>query len=110
MGSYPSVLSCLPEDSVVCVNPPFTDAYLADVMSRLEEFKWRFRLRIAIPIQDMPWRSKLYESLPRAQVLRAYYDASDQNHDHHETFRENETFREEEQVAASLLFPQSAAG
>ena len=33
------------EAQVVCINPPFTEAYLADVMSRLPELKLRFRLR-----------------------------------------------------------------
>ena len=30
---------------MVCINPPFTEAYLADVMARLAELKLRFRLR-----------------------------------------------------------------
>jgi len=76
IGSYPSVLSFLPVNSVVAVNPPFTEAYLADVMARLAELKLRFRLRIAIPIQEMPWRKKLQSSLPGAALLRTYYDAS----------------------------------
>jgi len=76
LGSYPSVLSVLPIDTVVCVNPPFTEAYLADVMARLGELKLRFRLRLAVPIQDMPWRKKLQNSLPSAQLLTTYYDAS----------------------------------
>lgn len=80
MGSYPSVLNSLPDNSIVCVNPPFTDAYLADVMERVDEFKTRFRLRIAIPVKDSPWRAKLAAALPGAQVLRAYFDASDQKH------------------------------
>jgi len=76
IGSYPSVLQFLPVNSVVCVNPPFTEAYLADVMARLAELKLRFRLRIAIPIQEMPWRKKLHSSLPSAELLKTYYDAS----------------------------------
>merc|ERR1712107_900992 len=55
-------------------------AYLADVMARLAELKLRFRLRIAIPIQEMPWRKKLHSSLPSAELLRTYYDASSENH------------------------------
>lgn len=78
MGSYPSVLPFLPRGAVVCVNPPFTDEYLTDVMSHLEEIKGKFRLRIAVPVQDAPWRGKLYSALPRAQVLSSYYDSSDQ--------------------------------
>jgi hypothetical protein len=50
LGSYPSVLSVLPVDACVCVNPPFTEAYLADVMARLGELKLRFRIRLAVPI------------------------------------------------------------
>lgn len=79
IGAYPSVLSFLPVNSIVCVNPPFTEAYLADVMARLAELKLRFRLRIAVPIQEMPWRKKLQSSLPSAQLLRTYYDASSEN-------------------------------
>jgi hypothetical protein len=78
LGSYPSVLSVLPIDTVVCVNPPFTEAYLADVMARLGELKLRFRLRLAVPIQDMPWRKKLQNSLPSAQLLHTYYDATNE--------------------------------
>mmetsp|Transcript_62204 Transcript_62204/g.161342 ORF Transcript_62204/g.161342 Transcript_62204/m.161342 type:complete len:460 (-) Transcript_62204:1018-2397(-) len=80
IGSYPSVLQYLPVNSIVCVNPPFTEAYLSDVMARLAELKLRFRLRIAIPIQEMPWRKKLHSSLPSAELLRTYYDASSENH------------------------------
>lgn len=80
IGSYPTVLQFLPVNSVVCVNPPFTDAYLADVMARLAELKLRFRLRIAIPIQEMPWRKKLNSSLPAAELLLTYYDASMEQH------------------------------
>lgn len=76
IGAYPSVLSFLPVNSVVCVNPPFTEAYLSDVMARLAELKLRFRLRIAVPIQDASWRKKLLSSLPSAQLLTTYYDAS----------------------------------
>jgi len=78
IGSYPAVMSFLPVNSVVAVNPPFTEAYLADVMARLAELKLRFRLRIAIPIQEMPWRKKLQSSMPGAQLLTRYYDASSQ--------------------------------
>jgi len=80
IGSYPSVLQFLPVNSIVCVNPPFTEAYLADVMDRLAELKLRFRLRIAVPIQEMPWRKKLASSLPSAELLKTYYDASTENH------------------------------
>jgi len=80
IGSYPSVLQFLPVNSVVCVNPPFTEAYLADVMGRLAELKLRFRLRIAIPIQETAWRKKLHTSLPAAELLRRYYDASSEKH------------------------------
>lgn len=80
IGSYPSVLSFLPVNSVVCVNPPFTEAYLSDVMERLGELKLRFRLRIAVPIQEMPWRKRLQSSLPSAQLLKTYYDASMESH------------------------------
>lgn len=76
IGSYPTVLSILPVDSVVCVNPPFTEAYLADVMGKLAELKLRFRLRLAVPIQEVPWRKKLLNSLPSAELLTSYYDAS----------------------------------
>jgi len=79
IGSYPSVLSFLPVNSIVCVNPPFTEAYLADVMARLAELKLRFRLRIAVPIQEVPWRKNLQSSLPSAQLLKTYYDASSEN-------------------------------
>jgi len=76
IGSYPSVIDYLPVNSVVCINPPFTEAYLADVMARLGELKLRFRLRIAIPIQEAAWRKKLHSSLPQPQLLKTYYDAS----------------------------------
>lgn len=80
IGKYPSVMSLLPVNSIVCVNPPFTEAYLADVMSHLAELKLRYRLRISIPIQDCPWRKKLQSSLPSAQLLTTYYDASAETH------------------------------
>lgn len=76
IGSYPTVMSVLPVDAIVCVNPPFTEAYLADVMARLAELKLRFRLRLAVPILDVPWRKKLQSALPSATLLRTYYDAS----------------------------------
>jgi len=76
LGSYPSVLTVMPIHGVVCVNPPFTEAYLADVMARLGELKLRFRLRLAVPIQDCSWRKKLKNSLTGAQLLHTYYDAS----------------------------------
>lgn len=76
IGSYPSVIDHLPVDSVVCINPPFTEAYLADVMARLAELKLRFRLRMAIPILEAPWRKKLHSSLPVPQLLKTYYDAT----------------------------------
>lgn len=76
IGSYPSVLSILPSHSVICVNPPFTEAYLEDVMMRLGDLKHRFRLRLAVPILDTAWRAKLRNSLPTAQLLQTYYDAS----------------------------------
>jgi len=76
IGSYPSVIDYLPVDSVVCINPPFTEAYLADVMARLAELKLRFRLRIAVPILEAPWRKKLQSSLPVPQLLKTYYDAT----------------------------------
>lgn len=80
MGSYPSVLSSLPDNSVVEINPPFTAVFLADVMSRLDELKSRFRLRIAVPIQDAPWRAKLLDSLPNAELLKTYWDNSSETH------------------------------
>jgi len=76
IGSYPSVIDYLPVNSVVCINPPFTEAYLADVMARLAELKLRFRLRIAVPILEAPWRKKLHSSLPVPQLLKTYYDAT----------------------------------
>ncbi|CAK9061568.1 DNA-directed RNA polymerase IV subunit 1 (DNA-directed RNA polymerase D subunit 1) (AtNRPD1a) (Nuclear RNA polymerase D 1a) (Protein RNA-DIRECTED DNA METHYLATION DEFECTIVE 3) (Protein SILENCING DEFECTIVE 4) (Protein SILENCING MOVEMENT DEFICIENT 2) (RNA polymerase IV subunit 1a) (POL IV 1a) [Durusdinium trenchii] len=76
IGSYPSVIDHLPVDSVVCINPPFTEAYLADVMARLAELKLRFRLRMAVPILEAPWRKKLHSSLPVPQLLKTYYDAT----------------------------------
>lgn len=76
IGCYPFVLEQMPVNSVVCVNPPFTEAYLDNVMARLAELKLRFRLRMAIPIIDAPWRAKLMRSLPEAQLLKTYYDAS----------------------------------
>ncbi|CAL1171456.1 unnamed protein product [Cladocopium goreaui] len=85
IGSYPTVIDHLPVNSVVCINPPFTDgavgffggeAYLADVMARLAELKLRFRLRMAVPILEAPWRKKLHSSLPVPQLLKTYYDAT----------------------------------
>lgn len=76
IGSYPSVLEHLPVNSVLCINPPFTEAYLADVMARLPELKLRFRLRIAVPILEAPWRKKLQTALPVPQILKTYYDAT----------------------------------
>merc|ERR1740139_1631713 len=49
-------------------------------MSRLAELKLRFRLRISVPIQEKQWRKKLNSSLPSAQLLSRYYDASSEIH------------------------------
>lgn len=76
MGSYPAVLQRLPPGAVVSVNPPFTQAYLADVMARLPRLKSRFRLRVVMPIKDAPWRKDLCHELPSAKLFHAYYDAS----------------------------------
>ena len=38
-------------------------------MARLAELKLRFRLRMAIPILEAPWRKKLHSSLPVPQYL-----------------------------------------
>ena len=38
-------------------------------MARLAELKLRFRLRMAIPILEAPWRKKLHSSLPVPQHL-----------------------------------------
>lgn len=78
LGSYPSVLTVLPTNAVVCVNPPFTELYLGDVMARLGELKLRFRLRLAVPVQDASWRKKLVKALPSAKLLTTYYDATNQ--------------------------------
>eukprot|EP00747_Dinoflagellata_sp_TGD_P052107 gnl/TRDRNA2_/TRDRNA2_147722_c0_seq1.p1 gnl/TRDRNA2_/TRDRNA2_147722_c0~~gnl/TRDRNA2_/TRDRNA2_147722_c0_seq1.p1 ORF type:complete len:478 (-),score=69.13 gnl/TRDRNA2_/TRDRNA2_147722_c0_seq1:359-1762(-) len=76
MGAYPHVLAKIPKDAVVCANPPFTDKYLADVMARIPEMKQRFRLRLAIPVLEAPWRKSLRELFPGAELLCTYYDAS----------------------------------
>jgi hypothetical protein len=41
---------------VLCINPPFTEAYLADVMARLPELKLRFRLRRSVNV-GFPWEN-----------------------------------------------------
>jgi hypothetical protein len=38
-------------------------------MARLAELKLRFRLRMAVPILEAPWRKKLHSSLPVPQRL-----------------------------------------
>ena len=50
-------------------DPGHQEAYLADVMARLAELKLRFRLRMAVPILEAPWRKKLHSSLPVPQRL-----------------------------------------
>ena len=60
----------LPVNSVVCINPPFTEAYLADVMARLAELKLRFRLRMAVPILEAPWRKKLHSASAQRELYR----------------------------------------
>mmetsp|Transcript_95366 Transcript_95366/g.269901 ORF Transcript_95366/g.269901 Transcript_95366/m.269901 type:complete len:764 (-) Transcript_95366:34-2325(-) len=77
MGAYPDVIPRIPANAVVCVNPPFTDAYLRDVMGRLPELQERFRLRAAIPIKSASWRDRLTSLLPSATILQNYYDASE---------------------------------
>eukprot|EP00929_Paragymnodinium_shiwhaense_P003939 TRINITY_DN10465_c0_g1_i9.p1 TRINITY_DN10465_c0_g1~~TRINITY_DN10465_c0_g1_i9.p1 ORF type:complete len:708 (+),score=61.71 TRINITY_DN10465_c0_g1_i9:266-2389(+) len=77
IGSYPSVLQNLPANSIVCINPPFTDAYLEDVMRRVPDMKKRFRVRIAMPILEKSWRNKLMSELPSARLLKTFYDASE---------------------------------
>jgi len=76
MGSYPSVISSLPENSIVEINPPFTDVFLADVMSRVEELKLKFRVKIAVPIKDTPWRKTMNDHLPNPDLLKTYWDNS----------------------------------
>lgn len=80
IGRYPSVIQTLPHDAIVCVNPPFTELYLDDVMGRLAELKIRFRLRLAIPIRDAHWRGKLNRCLPDAKLDKKYYNASDEQY------------------------------
>ena len=76
MGSYPSAILEMPDNSIVGVSPPYTDAYLADVMERLPQMKVRFQLRTVIQLRSAPWRESVASLLPSAQLLYDYYDAS----------------------------------
>jgi hypothetical protein len=78
IGCYPSVMEVIPTGAIVCINPPFTEAYLNNVMERLAVFKLKFRCRIAVPIWDTPWRKRLQGAMPGAQLVQTYYNASEQ--------------------------------
>ncbi|CAK0892160.1 unnamed protein product, partial [Prorocentrum cordatum] len=76
-GSYPAVLDIFPEDAVVGVNPPFSDAYLEHVVGQsLERIVSRFRkVHLWVPIREAPWRSQLHR-LRGATFVNRFWDAT----------------------------------
>lgn len=76
-GSYPDVLDTWPEDIVVAVNPPFSDAYLDHVFGQnLERIVSRFKkVRLFAPVRDAPWRSQL-RRLSGARFVHGFWDVT----------------------------------
>jgi len=77
LGSYPDVLDLIPDDSVVAVHPPFTEAYLDHLMNwSLDSMVSRFReLRLVVPVREAPWRGQLTR-LKGASFLRQLWDVA----------------------------------
>mmetsp|Transcript_48449 Transcript_48449/g.85419 ORF Transcript_48449/g.85419 Transcript_48449/m.85419 type:complete len:708 (-) Transcript_48449:56-2179(-) len=75
VGTYPAVLSQLSSNTILCVNPPFTLGYITDVILRLQKMKSEFRLHIAMPIKQVPFKRELYALLPGATDLSKFVDS-----------------------------------
>lgn len=77
LGSYPGVLDVFPEEAVVRVNPPWSEAYLEHVMGQsLERIVGRFRkVHLWVPIREAPWRSQLHR-LRGATFAKQFWDAT----------------------------------
>lgn len=76
-GSYPDVIDMWPEDIVVAVNPPFSDAYLDHVFGKnLERIVDRFKkVRLFAPVREAPWRAQLHR-LTGARFVHQFWDAT----------------------------------
>eukprot|EP00930_Biecheleria_cincta_P027688 TRINITY_DN1939_c0_g6_i1.p1 TRINITY_DN1939_c0_g6~~TRINITY_DN1939_c0_g6_i1.p1 ORF type:complete len:653 (+),score=123.27 TRINITY_DN1939_c0_g6_i1:133-2091(+) len=76
-GSYPDILDMWPEDIVVAVNPPFSDAYLDHVFGKnLERIVGCFKkVRLFAPVRDAPWRAQLHR-LCGARFVHQFWDAT----------------------------------
>lgn len=74
-GSYPEVIDKFPEGAVVGVNPPFSDDYLAHVMSEnLDRLMRRFELHLFVPVRDAPWRCSLSRLSAGATFMQQFWD------------------------------------
>ncbi|CAJ1399742.1 unnamed protein product [Effrenium voratum] len=76
-GSYPDVLQTWPSTAVVGINPPFSDAYLEDVIGkRLEQIVSSFKkVHLFAPVRDAPWRPQL-RRLAGAGFVQQFWDAT----------------------------------
>ncbi|CAE7839857.1 unnamed protein product [Symbiodinium sp. KB8] len=76
-GSYPDVLDEWPSTAVVSVNPPFSDAYLDDVVGKqLDRIVAGFKkVHLFVPVRDAPWRKQL-RRLSNARFVQDFFDAT----------------------------------
>lgn len=76
-GSYPDVLDEWPSTAVVSVNPPFSDAYLDDVVGKqLDRIVAGFKkVHLLVPVRDAPWRKQL-RRLSNARFVQDFFDAT----------------------------------
>ncbi|CAE8667897.1 unnamed protein product [Polarella glacialis] len=82
-GRYPDVIDLWPEDAVVGVNPPFSDAYLDHVFLHcLDRIVGRFKkVHIFAPVREAPWRSQL-RRLKGATLVQDFWDATSMGERH----------------------------
>lgn len=76
IGAYPAAIDLFPASANLGVNPPFSDAYLEHVMSRLDSLVDKFqRVHITVPVREAPWRARL-QSLKGASFIRDFWDST----------------------------------
>lgn len=77
LGAYPAVLSKIPVNVVVSINPPFSDAYLDHVMGQtLDDMVARFkRVCLTVPVREAPWRHRLHR-LKGASFVKQFWDST----------------------------------
>lgn len=77
-GRYPEVIGVFPEDAVVSVNPPFSEAYLDHLMGgpALEQIVTKFKeVHLFTPVREAAWRPQLHR-LQGATFVKQFWDSS----------------------------------